>query len=118
VKDGFLSNWYKNWKSDTEYGRQTLNGINPLMIERVTEELPEKFKVTNEHLDGLLQRGLSLAQEIAAGNMFLIDYEILDGINTGTYNGKKLHLPVPFCLFYLRPNDDLVPIAIQLTQGI
>jgi hypothetical protein len=69
-------------------------------------------------LDGLLQRGLNLNEEIAAGNIFLINYEILDGINTGTYEGKQLQLAVPFCLLYLRPNNELVPIAIQLTQGI
>ena len=51
------------WKSDVEFGRQILNGLNPIVIERCVN-LPAKFPVTNNMLEGILCRGLSLEQEI------------------------------------------------------
>ncbi len=34
------------WTSDVEFGRQMMNGVNPIMIEKC-EALPPNFKVTN-----------------------------------------------------------------------
>lgn len=113
VKDGFESNWIQNWQTDEELGRQVLNGVNPNTVEKV-QLLPKKFNITNDHLKGLLPRGLD--DEIKAGNIFIINHEILEGLNTGTYEGQKLQLASPFCLLYLRPDKKLVPIAIQLLQ--
>ena len=51
------------WTSDEEFGRQVLNGVNPIMAERCIT-LPPNFNVTNGMVKNLLCRGLSLEEEI------------------------------------------------------
>ena len=51
------------WMSDVEFGRQILNGVNPVVI-RKCESLPEKFPVTTEMVQSSLHRRLTLAQEM------------------------------------------------------
>ena len=51
------------WTSDVEFGRQILNGVNPVVIQRC-ESLPDKFPVTEEMVKGSLDRGLTLVQAI------------------------------------------------------
>ena len=57
------------WTSDVEFGRQMLNGVNPMVIKKCTE-IPSKFPVTNDLVKPFLTRGLSLEQEIKV-NYFL-----------------------------------------------
>ena len=51
------------WVLDAEFGRQMLNGVNPVVIERCSS-LPEYFPVTNEMVQNYLTRGLSLEKEM------------------------------------------------------
>ena len=47
----------------------------------------------------------------------MVDFEILDGVSTGTIEDEKLELGAAMALFYHEPeNDDLLPVAIQLGQ--
>ena len=108
--------WLEDWDKDSEFGRQTLNGMNPLGIHRI-KTIPEKFAVTQAHLDGLLKRGLTLEEELAGGYIYMVDFEILDGVSTGTYEDEKLEMGAAMALFYHEPeNNDLLPVAIQLGQ--
>ena len=58
------------WMSDVEFGRQILNGVNPVVIRRC-ESLPAKFPVTNDMVQSSLHRGLTLAQEMKVRNKAL-----------------------------------------------
>ena len=108
--------WLEDWDKDAEFGRQTLNGMNPLGIHRI-KSIPKKFAVTQDHFDGLLKRGLTLEEELASGHMYMVDFKILDGVSTGTYEGRQLEMGAAMALFYHEPeNDDLLPVAIQLGQ--
>ena len=51
------------WTTDVEFGRQILNGMNPVVIKRCTE-LPSNFPVTNEMVKGSLNRGKTLHEEM------------------------------------------------------
>ena len=51
------------WTRDEEFGRQMLNGVNPVIIERCTQ-LPSNFPVTSDMVKGSLVRGLSLEDEM------------------------------------------------------
>ena len=51
------------WTSDVEFGRQILNGVNPVVIERCTK-IPENFHVTCELVAPSLTRGKTLTQEM------------------------------------------------------
>ena len=51
------------WTTDVEFGRQMLNGVNPIVIKKCTE-LPSNFPVTNDMVKGFLNRGITLQQEM------------------------------------------------------
>jgi hypothetical protein len=50
--------------TDAEFGRQFLVGADPTIIERITDDLPGNFPVTDEMVAESLQRGLSIEEEI------------------------------------------------------
>lgn len=51
------------WTSDVEFGRQILNGVNPVVIEKCTE-IPKNFRVTNDLVAPFLTRGKTLDEEM------------------------------------------------------
>lgn len=51
------------WVRDEEFGRQMLNGVNPVVIQKCLS-IPTNFPVTNEMVKGSLVRGFSLEDEI------------------------------------------------------
>ena len=51
------------WMTDVEFGRQILNGVNPVVIERCTN-LPTNFPVTTDMVKGFLNRGKTLDEEM------------------------------------------------------
>lgn len=54
---------FSRWMSDEEFGRQILNGVNPVVI-RKCEELPKKFPVNEKMVQSSLCRGISLEEEM------------------------------------------------------
>ena len=50
------------WATDVEFGRQMLNGVNPVVIRKISS-LPDNFPVTNEMVQGSLHGG-TLEQEM------------------------------------------------------
>ena len=51
------------WMTDVEFGRQILNGVNPVVIERCTA-LPHNFPVTTSMVRASLNRGMTLEEEM------------------------------------------------------
>ncbi|XP_014828891.1 PREDICTED: arachidonate 5-lipoxygenase [Poecilia mexicana] len=106
----------QHWKEDFMFGYQFLNGCNPVLIRKCTE-LPDKFPVTNEMVSVSLERDLTLEQEIKAGNIFIVDYDMLDGINANSTDPyTQQYLAAPMCLLYRNLRNKILPIAIQLGQ--
>uniref|UniRef100_A0A668UA00 Uncharacterized protein n=1 Tax=Oreochromis aureus TaxID=47969 RepID=A0A668UA00_OREAU len=99
----------QHWKDDDFFGFQFLNAINPNVIKRCSE-LPPNFPVTEEMVNFC---SLLFDQK---GNIFICDQKIMDGIPTRTYDGHPLHVTAGLCLFYMNPENKLMPIAIQLHQ--
>ena len=60
------------WITDVEFGRQMLNGVNPVVIQKCTE-LPSKFPVTRDMVEGLLNRGWTLEKEMAVRALHSVD---------------------------------------------
>ncbi|XP_058439631.1 polyunsaturated fatty acid 5-lipoxygenase isoform X2 [Marmota monax] len=104
----------KHWQEDLMFGYQFLNGCNPVLIRRCSE-LPVKLPVTTEMVECSLERQLSLEQEVQQGNIFIVDYELLDGIDANkTDPCTHQFLAAPICLLYKNLANKIVPIAIQL----
>uniref|UniRef100_A0A3P9HDB8 Arachidonate 15-lipoxygenase type B n=1 Tax=Oryzias latipes TaxID=8090 RepID=A0A3P9HDB8_ORYLA len=103
----------KHWREDAFFGYQFLNGVNPMMIQ-CCKTLPSKFPVP---LDMNFSKSqLTLRTEMMKGNIFLCDYNILDGVETNTINGRKQFLTAPLVLLHKNEDDEMMPIAIQLKQ--
>ncbi|XP_051757082.1 polyunsaturated fatty acid 5-lipoxygenase-like isoform X2 [Ctenopharyngodon idella] len=113
IKNTLLENVMQDWSKDYMFGYQFLNGCNPVMI-RKCMNLPDNFPVRHEMVDGFLRRGATLQEEIKAGNIYIADYEILDGVPASS---TRHYLTAPICLLYKNRLDQIVPIAIQLSQN-
>ncbi|MFT4978416.1 MAG: hypothetical protein ACI8S6_004326 [Myxococcota bacterium] len=124
---------------DETMGWRCLAGPNPVVVCRVRSlaDIPECFPVDDHLLRRSLQAmGLadldlarvSLQVSVEAGQLFLADYAILDGIPcakirdrdftgqlTQNENTRQRFLPAPVGLF-IRWGDGLRPVALQLGQ--
>uniref|UniRef100_A0A8C6S1B5 Arachidonate 5-lipoxygenase a n=1 Tax=Neogobius melanostomus TaxID=47308 RepID=A0A8C6S1B5_9GOBI len=106
----------QHWKEDFMFGYQFLNGCNPVVIQKCSK-IPDKFPVTNEMVEVSLERELTLEEEVEAGNIFIVDYEILDGITPNATDPCTLqYVAAPMCLLYKNKLKKIMPIAIQLGQ--
>uniref|UniRef100_UPI00398ED148 polyunsaturated fatty acid 5-lipoxygenase-like isoform X1 n=2 Tax=Pristiophorus japonicus TaxID=55135 RepID=UPI00398ED148 len=106
-----------HWKEDFIFGYQFLNGCNPVIFKKCTK-LPEKFPVTHEMIEICLERQLTLEEEMEKGNIYLADYEMMEGVPANcTDPCTTQYLAAPLCLLYNNSKNKLVPIAIQLKQS-
>ncbi|XP_061685577.1 arachidonate 12-lipoxygenase, 12R-type-like [Syngnathoides biaculeatus] len=114
-KDTPLSDYVQeHWTEDGFFAYQFLNGVNPTLIRRC-KTLPENFPVTYEMVS--IPNGSSLSKELKEGNIYLCDYKNLDSTPANTIEGMQQFLTAPLVLLHKRPDDKLMPIAIQLKQN-
>lgn len=104
-----------HWKDDWFFGYLCLNGSNPRMI-RKCRKLPQNLPVTADMVQGSMTASSNLDKELKAGNIYLLDYAIIDGVPANCINGNLQYIVAPLCLLYQHPDHGLVPIAIQLGQ--
>ncbi|XP_061626759.1 arachidonate 12-lipoxygenase, 12R-type-like [Phyllopteryx taeniolatus] len=113
-KDTPLSDYVQeHWKEDEFFAYQFLNGVHPTLIRRC-KTLPKNFPVTDDMIS--IPDGSNLSQELKQGNIYMCDYKNLDGMPANIIQGVQQYLMAPLVLFHKRPNDKLMPIAIQLKQ--
>jgi len=101
-----------NWRSDREFARERMNGINPFLITSIAA-IPENFPVTDADLRGVLPDGVSMAQLLDQRRLFLCDWKDIAGapIVFGRFQ------VAPMALFWLDDSSTLMPLAIQLGQS-
>ncbi|XP_062374878.1 polyunsaturated fatty acid 5-lipoxygenase [Sardina pilchardus] len=106
----------EHWKEDFMFGYQFLNGCNPVILQKC-HKIPDKFPVTHEMVKDCLEREMTLEEEVEAGNIFIADYEVLDGVTANcTDPCTPQYLAAPFCLLYRNKRNRIMPLAIQLHQ--
>uniref|UniRef100_A0A803SSM6 Arachidonate lipoxygenase 3 n=1 Tax=Anolis carolinensis TaxID=28377 RepID=A0A803SSM6_ANOCA len=106
----------EHWKEDAFFGYQFLNGLNPKMIRKCTRippNFPRLLVLANPWLPSLFRVCLlpSLPQK---GNIFIVDYQLLEDVPAGLINGRHQYIAAPLCLLYLSPRNHLMPLAIQI----
>ncbi|KAG7330191.1 hypothetical protein KOW79_006413 [Hemibagrus wyckioides] len=106
----------EHWKEDWFFGHLFLNGSNPRRIQRCSQ-LPSNFPVSGDMVQASLSPNTTLNKELKAGNIYLVDYGILEGVPANVIRGKKQYIAAPLCLLYEHPDNGLIPIAIQLEQN-
>lgn len=97
---------------DRAFSRRWLAGANPESLERVTAFDPS-FPVTDAHLATV--GGGSLAEALAEGRLYAVDYRMLDGLPANQLHAKPI-VVTPARGMLVRPADSGVPVlfAIQL----
>ena len=99
------------WMENEEFARQRLDGINPFLIKLATG-IPRNFPVTDKIVSGIIPEGTTLKQLLSEQRLFLLDYEILRGLQP--LIGRFCVAPI--CLFWKNDIGRLMPLAIQLGQ--
>lgn len=107
----------ERWRDDLVFAWQRVAGANPLVIQRV-DGVPHHMPISDEQLAGVWRDGLVLADELAAGNVYMADYTIMEEVGTTSdASGTRQVWPV-VGLFHVDrsadPSAPLRPLAIQL----
>lgn len=63
------------WVSDVEFGRQILNGVNPVIIKKCTV-LPANFPVTDEMVQNLMPQNSSLSEQMKVLTTLTYTYKV------------------------------------------
>lgn len=101
---------YFNWKEDTNFGRQRVQGCNPTLI-RLCTEIPENFKVTPELVEPFLD-GLTLEEALKKKKLYIVNLKKLSDVMC-RFNRV---ICKPMALFFANDKKELMPVAIQLFQ--
>ncbi|KAI9114904.1 hypothetical protein K1719_013917 [Acacia pycnantha] len=120
------------WRTDEEFGREMLAGVNPVIISRLREFPPvsklnpqvygnQNSSIRAEHIEHNLE-GLTIQEALDKNKLFILDHhdalmpylDRINSTNTKTY--------VTRTLLFLKQDGTLKPLAIELSlphpQGI
>ena len=112
----------RTYQMDESFAEQRLSGSNPMVL-RAIAELPPTFSYSLQEVQTAYSPQISVEQglgkELAAGNLYVADYQSLSFIQGGTYLKGKKYLPAPVALFVWRKSGyrdqgQLMPVAIQI----
>ncbi|KAK4739244.1 hypothetical protein R3W88_002941 [Solanum pinnatisectum] len=114
------------WRTDEEFGRETLAGTNPVLISRLQEFPPksnldpsiygnQNSTITREQIENKLD-GLTVDEAIKTNRLFILNHHdivmpLLRRINTST-NTKTY---ASRTLLFLQDTETLKPVAIELS---
>ena len=106
----------QDFHRDETFAELRLSGANPVLIRRI-DKLDDRFPVTDADFQITLL-GDTLAAAGAEGRLYLVDYQKLDGIETGVApGGWQKYLYAPLALFAVsKQTRKLTAIAIQCKQ--
>jgi len=106
------------WCPDGSLGLSRLGGLDPRSLSRITKlaEIPSNFPVSPELFGKATYTDVKngLNDEIENGNVFIVNYKILEIFAGKTVNGIPV-VGAPLCLFWWH-NFELLPVVMQIYQ--
>jgi arachidonate 15-lipoxygenase len=106
-----------NFEDDGEFAALRVQGPNAMLIAAVGEALPANFPLTGAQYAAVVN-GDTLADALAEGRLFLLDYAVLGALQDGSWGGLAKYSWQPLALFAVPPGGaSLVPVAIQCGQS-
>ncbi|KAM3356251.1 putative linoleate 9S-lipoxygenase 5 [Capsicum galapagoense] len=113
------------WRTDEEFGREMLAGVNPLIIQRMQEFPPtsklnpevygnQTSKITREHIETYMD-GLTVDDAIKHNRLFILDYHDILMPYLKRVNSTTTKIYASRTLLLLRDDGTLQPLAIELS---
>ncbi|XVF66677.1 hypothetical protein PTKIN_Ptkin10aG0056400 [Pterospermum kingtungense] len=113
------------WRTDEEFARETLAGVNPVIISRLQELPPDskldpkvygnqKSTITKEHIE-INMNGLTVEEALKCNKMFILNHH--DGLMPflRKINSTSTKTYATRTLFLLQDDGTLKPLAIELS---
>ncbi|KAM7528887.1 hypothetical protein LguiB_032297 [Lonicera macranthoides] len=117
-----------SWHRDEEFCRQTLAGLNPCSIQLLQEwplrskldpEVygPPESAITKEIVEEQIKYFMTFEEALDQGKLFILDYHdlLLQYVNK-VRDIKGTTLYGSWTLMFLKPTEELMPVAIELTR--
>ncbi|KAE8717611.1 Linoleate 9S-lipoxygenase 5 [Hibiscus syriacus] len=113
------------WRSDEEFARETLAGVNPIIISRLEEFPPaskldpkeygnQKSTITREHIECNMN-GLTVEEALKHNKLFILNHHDAFMPYLGRINSTATKTYAARTLFFLQDDDTLKPLAIELS---
>ncbi|WP_086739168.1 lipoxygenase family protein [Erythrobacter colymbi] len=104
------------FQDDALFAALRVQGPNAMLIAAVGDTLPANFPLTEAQY-GAVVNGDTLADALAEGRLFMLDYAVLAALEDGSWGGLAKYSWQPLALFAVPPGgSSLVPVAIQCGQ--
>eukprot|EP01064_Diplonema_japonicum_P020975 TRINITY_DN3052_c0_g1_i1.p1 TRINITY_DN3052_c0_g1~~TRINITY_DN3052_c0_g1_i1.p1 ORF type:complete len:540 (+),score=76.37 TRINITY_DN3052_c0_g1_i1:47-1621(+) len=99
------------WSADTRFGRERFNGLSPTLVNKIQSihDIPERMhgELEEDMVMGFLDDFTTLEEATTAGRLYIVDLSFLRAVPT---------VSNPILLLYLNDANDILPIAIQMSD--